>query len=123
MSLHPDLAAAIARVKASNPLPDLIGRDLNLQRDGRHLVALCPFHGEKTPSFHVYGDHFHCFGCGAHGDAIGWTMRTQRLAFPAAVAALDGGSPAGRSMPRPIAVKAPSASAWRAGQRVHAGLE
>ena len=93
------MADAIARVKAENPLPDLIGRHMPLQRYGRHLVSRCPFHGEKTPSFYVYPDHFYCFGCGAHGDAIGFVMRMQRVPFAAAVAMLDGRAIAGPSTP------------------------
>ncbi len=101
------MADAIARVKAENPLPDLIGRHMPLQRDGRHLVSRCPFHGEKTPSFYVYPDHFHCFGCGAHGDAIAWTMRTQRMNFAEALGHLgaEDRKPA-RPLPMPTAPQA-----------------
>jgi DNA primase len=52
---------------------------VRLQRHGREHVGRCPFHREKTPSFHVYPDHFHCYGCGAHGDAIGWTMQAEGI--------------------------------------------
>ena len=46
----------------------------------------CPFHGEKTPSFYVYEDgHYHCFGCGAHGDAIGFVMQSEGAGFMEAV--------------------------------------
>ncbi|MES1151495.1 MAG: DNA primase, partial [Dongia sp.] len=54
---------------------------------------LCPFHNEKSPSFHVYeGDepHYHCFGCGAHGDAITFVMQTEGLEFRDAVERLAG---------------------------------
>jgi len=39
----------------------------------------CPFHDDSTPSLHIYTDHFHCFGCGAHGDAIDWLMINDRF--------------------------------------------
>jgi hypothetical protein len=70
-----------------------------LAKSGRRvLVGLCPFHGEKTPSLSVYEDHWHCFGCGAHGDAISWVMRVRRMSFPQALAYLgvepEGGRPA-----------------------------
>lgn len=67
-------------------LHELIGRDVPLRRKGREWTGCCPFHNEKTPSFYVYGDGaFHCFGCGAHGDAIGYTMRARNLSFIDAV--------------------------------------
>jgi DNA primase len=64
-------------------LPALVGRRVRLVRKGREHAGLCPFHNEKTPSFYVVEDKgfFHCFGCGAHGDAIGFTMRADNLDF------------------------------------------
>ena len=62
--------AFLDEVRARTPLAPLIGRRTKLQRAGRQWRACCPFHGEKTPSFYIYDDHFHCFGCGAHGDAV-----------------------------------------------------
>ncbi len=64
---------------------DAIGKRVRLQRRGRDLLGLCPFHKEKTPSFHVYDDHFHCFGCGAHGSVFDFVMQTEGLSFPEAV--------------------------------------
>ena len=57
-------------------LSDLVGRRVALKRAGREFTGLCPFHNEKTPSFTVNDrkGFFHCFGCGAHGDAIGFVM-------------------------------------------------
>jgi DNA primase len=68
-------------------LPSLIGRRVKLVRRGREQAGLCPFHHEKTPSFYVVEDKafFHCFGCGAHGDAIGFVMRADNLDFLEAV--------------------------------------
>jgi DNA primase len=65
----------------------LVGRHVKLTRRGREQVGLCPFHHEKTPSFYVVEDKafFHCFGCGAHGDAIGFVMRADNLDFIEAV--------------------------------------
>jgi CHC2 zinc finger len=45
----------------------------------------CPFHDDSTPSCHIYSDHFHCFGCGAHGDAIDWLMMVEGLDRDAAI--------------------------------------
>ena len=68
-------------------LADLIRRRVKLTRKGREHTGLCPFHNEKTPSFSVSEEKgfFHCFGCGAHGDIIGFAMRIENLSFPEAV--------------------------------------
>jgi DNA primase len=68
-------------------LPGLIGRRVRLVRRGREFAGLCPFHHEKTPSFYVVEDKsfFHCFGCGAHGDVVGFVMRADNLDFIEAV--------------------------------------
>ena len=73
-------------------LADLVGRRVRLTRRGREQGGLCPFHNEKTPSFYVVEDKgfFHCFGCGAHGDAIGFLMRADNLDFIEAVERLAG---------------------------------
>ncbi|MDY0029915.1 MAG: DNA primase [Pseudobdellovibrionaceae bacterium] len=68
-------------------LSDVIGGRIKLTRAGREFRGCCPFHREKTPSFHVNDDKqfFHCFGCGAHGDALGFVMRHDNLSFIEAV--------------------------------------
>ena len=73
-------------------LADLVGKHVRLTRKGREFGGLCPFHNEKTPSFYVVEDKgfFHCFGCGAHGDAIGWVMRSENLDFIEAIERLAG---------------------------------
>jgi DNA primase len=80
---------------------DLVGRKVRLTRRGKQATGLCPFHNEKSPSFHVYDDdepHYHCFGCGAHGDAITFVMQTEGLEFRDAVERLAG--EAGLDVPR-----------------------
>ncbi|MEC8171923.1 MAG: CHC2 zinc finger domain-containing protein, partial [Pseudomonadota bacterium] len=81
-------------------LVDLIGRKVNLQRRGKEHLGLCPFHKENTPSFTVNDDKafYHCFGCGAHGDAISFVMETENLTFPETVERLA--SDAGMEVPR-----------------------
>ena len=81
-------------------LSGLIGRTVKLVRRGREYAGLCPFHHEKTPSFYVVEDKsfFHCFGCGAHGDAIGFVMRSDNLDFIEAIEKLAG--EAGLAVPR-----------------------
>jgi hypothetical protein len=88
----PGFRAEGHQLKASTPIARVIGETLSLKRDGRFYVALCPFHGEKTPSFYVYPDHFHCFGCGAHGDVFDWLIRAHRVTFAEAVLHLAGGA-------------------------------
>ncbi|MGA8549697.1 MAG: DNA primase [Stellaceae bacterium] len=84
-------------------LAGLVGRRVKLTRRGRELAGLCPFHHEKTPSFYVVEDKsfFHCFGCGAHGDAIGFVMRADNLDFLEAVGKLAG--EAGLAVPQATA--------------------
>jgi hypothetical protein len=71
--------ATLAEIRARVPLREIVGRSVQLRRAGRNWSGCCPFHGERTPSFHLYPDHFHCFGCGAHGDVIAFVARAERL--------------------------------------------
>jgi len=66
---------------------EIIGARVNLKKAGREYKAPCPFHNEKTPSFTVSPQKgfYHCFGCGAHGTALGFLMEFDRLEFPEAV--------------------------------------
>ncbi|GBR44887.1 DNA primase [Neokomagataea thailandica] len=82
--------AFLDEIRNRTPLASLIGRRHKLVRSGRNWKICCPFHGEKTPSFYVYDDHFHCFGCGAHGDAITFVMQSEGRSFPEAVEQLAG---------------------------------
>ncbi len=69
---------------------DVIGERLQLKRTGNNHHALCPFHGEKTPSFTVSQtkQFYHCFGCGVHGTAIRFLMEYERMGFREAVSRL-----------------------------------
>ena len=73
-------------------LVQLVGRRVKLTRKGRVFWGICPFHKEKSPSFKVENErrHYHCFGCGAGGDAITWLMETEGLSFPEAIQKLAG---------------------------------
>ena len=75
----------IQELKMRSPVQDVIGRYVELKRAGRNMVGRCPFHSEKTPSFTVFEDNFHCFGCGAGGDVITFTMRIENLDYKDAV--------------------------------------
>ncbi len=71
---------------------ELIGSRVPLKKAGHEYKACCPFHDEKTPSFWVSPNKqfYHCFGCGAHGTAIGFLMEYDRLPFPEAIEELAG---------------------------------
>ena len=71
-------------------LAEVLSAHVHLQRSGSSYKALCPFHEEKSPSFVVQkGDtHYHCFGCGAHGDAIAFLMTHVKMGFAEAVESL-----------------------------------
>ena len=79
---------------------ELIGHRVPLKRTGKEFQACCPFHGEKTPSFTVspQKQFYHCFGCGAHGSAIGFMMNFEGLEFVDAVEELA--RQAGLNVPR-----------------------
>ncbi|MEE8270738.1 MAG: CHC2 zinc finger domain-containing protein, partial [Alphaproteobacteria bacterium] len=79
-------------LRARISVSDVIGRRLRLTHAGHEFKGLCPFHREKTPSFTVNDQKgfFHCFGCGAHGDVIGFLMRHDNLPFVEAVEQLAG---------------------------------
>ena len=66
---------------------DVVGRHVRLKKAGQNYLGLCPFHGEKTPSFTVSPtkQFFHCFGCGAHGSAVGFLMDLRGLPYVEAV--------------------------------------
>lgn len=81
----PIAPAFLDDLRARTDLGALLGRTVKLQRAGRDLRGCCPFHQEKSASFYVYADHYHCFGCGVHGDAIRWLTEKQGLNFRDAV--------------------------------------
>ena len=73
--------------KARLPLVEIVGRYVRLTKAGRDHKGLCPFHKEKTPSFHVVAEKgfYHCFGCGAHGTALDFVMGVEGLDLPGAI--------------------------------------
>ena len=79
---------------------DVIGPRVQLKKSGRNHKGLCPFHDEKTPSFNVNEDRqtYHCFGCEAHGTAIGFLMEFDSQTFPEAIETLA--SMVGMEVPR-----------------------
>ena len=77
----------VARIKDSADIVELLSKYLQLRRAGNSWKACCPFHSEKTPSFHVNPARqtFHCFGCGVGGDALKFIMMFENLDYPTAL--------------------------------------
>lgn len=99
-------------LRARTPIAAVIGRSVKLTRSSRDWKGCCPFHGEKTPSFYVYDDHYHCFGCGEHGDVITFIMKSTGASFMEAVE--DLAAQAGLDVPK-ATPQAAQAEARRAG--------
>ena len=80
----------VAEIKGRLPVADVVGETVQLKKAGTTLKGLCPFHGEKTPSFVVTParDTWHCFGCGKHGDIFTFVMERDTVAFPEALKTL-----------------------------------
>src|SRR5579884_1645002 len=100
MTLSP---AFLDELRARTLLSGVIARSVKLTRAGREWKACCPFHNEKTPSFTVNDEKgfYHCFGCGAHGDAIRFLTEAGGLSFMDAVKELAAG--VGMTVPAPDA--------------------
>lgn len=133
----------VADLKARVNLGEVVGRVVELKKSGGDdLVGLCPFHSEKTPSFHVHPERgfFKCFGCGKSGDVIDFVRETESLTFTEAVEAVgarfnvrieyeDGtastASGAGgviqKPAPRPIETRPPSPTWLRLQPSLRAG--
>ena len=120
---------ALEDFKARLPLVDIVARHVRLIRRGNRHQGLCPFHQEKSPSFYVFEDqgNYHCFGCGAHGNAIDFIMAIEGLPFAEALRRLSDltGIPAplrstepGRDQRR---ARQPAARRQRGGARLVSG--
>jgi DNA primase len=132
VSLSP---AFLDEIRARTSLSALIGQRVKLEKKGKEHKGCCPFHAENTPSFTVNDDKefYHCFGCGAHGDAIRWLTDHEGLDFIDAVKQLAAA--AGMEMPARSAEEAArarrvehvgqvlgEAAAWYAQQLEPAGM-
>lgn len=80
----------IEEIKSRTSISEVAGEFVQLRRSGNSQIGLCPFHSEKTPSFHVREEAgtFHCFGCGKHGNAFTLLIELRGLTFPEAVRTL-----------------------------------
>ena len=95
--------ALLDQILDRTPLASLIGANVALKKAGKAQAGCCPFHGERTPSFTVYEKHFHCFGCGEHGNAFDYVRKNEGVSFPEAVKRLaaDAGVDLPQGAPRP----------------------
>jgi DNA primase len=84
--------AFVEEVVARSDIVEVIGERVPLKKKGKEFAACCPFHQEKTPSFYVTPDKqfYHCFGCGAHGNVVGFLMEYDHVDFPTAIEQLAG---------------------------------
>jgi DNA primase len=98
----------LEQLRSRTTLSAVVGRSVRLQKAGREHRACCPFHNENSPSFYVNDEKgfYHCFGCGAHGDAIRWMTDHQGLAFMDAVKELAAEAGLDVPAPDPQAAKA-----------------
>jgi DNA primase catalytic core len=98
-----DVDALLATVD----LVALVDSYVPLKKAGAEYEACCPFHTENSPSFKVNAEKgfFHCFGCGAHGNAIGFLMQHKGIDFLEAVAELGGADVPARSVPVPAVME------------------
>jgi DNA primase len=82
--------STIDEVNSKSDIVSLIGEYVRLEKRGSEYWGCCPFHNEKTPSFHVVPDRrmYHCFGCGAGGSAISFIMEMEKISFSEAVQSL-----------------------------------
>jgi DNA primase len=89
------------RVKQQADIVRVIGEYVRLKKSGQNFTGLCPFHGEKTPSFavHPVKQIFHCFGCGKGGDVFTFVMEMEKCPFPEAVRMVA--EKCGIAVPRP----------------------
>jgi DNA primase len=80
----------VGEIKARLSIADVVGSYVKLQRAGRSMVGLCPFHKEKTPSFHVSLERgtYHCFGCGEGGDMFAFVQKAEGVDFKGALTIL-----------------------------------
>lgn len=103
---------------ANVDLAELIGRDVPLKRVGKEFSARCQFHDERSPSFTVVPQKgfFHCFGCGAQGDALGWLIDFHRMEFVEACKTLDSrvfdALPAPKTVPPAALPRLPEGARW-----------
>ncbi len=92
----------IERIKHAVPIEQVVGDYVELRPSGITLVGICPFHEDHKPSFTLYPETetFHCYGCGAHGDALTFLQKVEHLSFRQALGELERLKPDGEARPQ-----------------------
>ena len=87
MNNYDQLKETVQKIKDSLSIVDVISSYISVKKAGKNYSALCPFHPEDTPSFYVFAETntYHCFGCGAHGDAINFVKEYEKVSYVQAV--------------------------------------
>ena len=80
-------AETVQRIRDAARIEEVVGEFITLKKRGSAYLACCPFHNEKTPSFHVNPARgiFKCFGCGEVGDSVGFLMKHEHYTYPEAL--------------------------------------
>jgi DNA primase len=117
------MSPSVAEAKAGVSIVAIINETLPLSRDGQIWRSRCPWHGERTASFTVFPEpspgHYHCFGCGAHGDVVDWLMKERRMAWGEAMSHMGATPTPSRSQivtppaAEPQAARSPTLAAAR----------
>lgn len=92
-AISPEFQAFLDELCANNDISSVAAEHgISVKRSGNNYMCCCPFHSEKTPSCHLYTEdnHYHCFGCGAHGSVIKFVMQAENIDFMNAVEILAG---------------------------------
>ena len=91
--------ATIERIMEAANIVDVVSEFVTLRKSGANYKGLCPFHDEKTPSFHVSPSRgiCHCFGCGKGGNAVGFIMEHEQMTYPEALRGNRSSARAGSS--------------------------
>lgn len=107
------------QIRANTDLADVVGRYVELRRNGREYEGCCPFHADRTPSFTLFTgrdgiQRFHCHGCGERGDVLDFLVKIESITLPEAARRLGGGElPAPSERPARPAPADDQADAWR----------
>ena len=86
------MAVDFDAIRREHPLAKIVGESVKLKKSGAHLIGACPFHADRSPSFVLFGEGYHCFGCSAHGDVIDFVAATEHLSIGESIRFLTGGS-------------------------------
>ena len=88
-ALLSDICTNATRLQRRTSIATVFSETMELKHEDRRPIAPCPFHADRTPSFYVFDDHYHCFGCGVTGDTFTWLKQVGGITFGGTVAHLN----------------------------------